>query len=328
MVVSTSPDEHTTTAALQARLAQVERTLARYEAERGARRSTPKRCVRRRGWWAGAAAALLIALVPLSLLGAGPTFSDLSTAGAEHQADIQAIGAVGITTGFADPKSTDPNQRLYDPKGTVTREQMASFLARTAGLGANPPITNAATALKLATNPTSEATFAANDLIRIAALNYNSQKTDYYLLPSAPPSRDIETLTLEVSTQSYVLFQFTGHMIAETGTGRSSLQSKVRMDNGTKQLLTVANLGVDPGETYPDNLDRQPVAGSYVFVVAPGIHTFTLSIDRLSGSSTRIGLAAPAMQAIAFPFGSSGEGAAKLPEATSGDGNASSTSQP
>ena len=327
MAVNTSPDEQTT-AALQARLAQVEQTLARYEAERGAQHRAPKRRTGRRGLWAGAVAALLIALVPLSILGAGPTFNDLTTAGVEHQADIQAIAAVGITTGLDDPRSSDPTQRLYDPKGLVNREQMASFLARTAGLGTNPPIVNAASALKLATNPTGTTTFAANELTRIAALNFNSGKSDYYLLPSAPPSRDIETLTLEVSVQSYVLFQFTGHMIAETGVGRSSLQGNVRMDDGAKRLLTIANLAVDPGETYPDNLDRQPVAGSYVFVVTPGTHTFTLSIDRLSGSSTRIGLAAPSMQAIAFPFGGSGEGATKLPEATSGDGNTSSPSQP
>jgi hypothetical protein len=89
-------------------------------------------------------AALLVALVPLATVAAGPTFSDLNSAGEVHRADIQAIGDAGITTGFPDPNNA--STRLYNPTGTVTREQMASFLARTAGLGSNPPVANAQTA--------------------------------------------------------------------------------------------------------------------------------------------------------------------------------------
>jgi hypothetical protein len=87
---------------------------------------------------------VLVALLPLALLAAGPTFSDLGTAALEHQGDIQAIGDAGITTGFPDPN--DSNARLYDPKANVTREEMASFLSRTAGIGGNPPVANAKTA--------------------------------------------------------------------------------------------------------------------------------------------------------------------------------------
>jgi len=90
-----------------------------------------------------AAAGAFVALTPLALLAAGPTFSDLNSASPEHRGNIQAIGNAGITTGFADPNNT--GQRLYDPKANVTREEMASFLARTAGLGGNPPVANAAT---------------------------------------------------------------------------------------------------------------------------------------------------------------------------------------
>lgn len=88
--------------------------------------------------------ALLVALVPLGIAAAGPTFSDLGEAAPVHQANIQAIGDAGITTGFDDP--ANPGQRTYSPKGLVTREEMASFLARTAGLGSNAPIVNAKTA--------------------------------------------------------------------------------------------------------------------------------------------------------------------------------------
>lgn len=88
--------------------------------------------------------ALLVALVPLGIAAAGPMFSDIGEAAEVHRPNIQTIGDAGITTGFADPNN--PNARLYNPKGLVTREEMASFLARTAGLGGNPPVANAQTA--------------------------------------------------------------------------------------------------------------------------------------------------------------------------------------
>jgi hypothetical protein len=80
--------------------------------------------------------ALLVALLPLALLAATP-FNDLT--GGVHDANIEAIYNAGITRGC------DPNVS-YCPTDLVTREEMASFLARTAGLGDNPPVANAATA--------------------------------------------------------------------------------------------------------------------------------------------------------------------------------------
>jgi hypothetical protein len=112
---------------LRARLARLER-----------RRRLPRRAV------AVLLVALLVAVVPLATLAAGP-FSDLNT-GSVHNPNIQAIAAVGITTGCNPPENTE-----YCPNDLVTREQMASFLARTAGLGGNPPVANARTA-QTATN--------------------------------------------------------------------------------------------------------------------------------------------------------------------------------
>jgi len=80
---------------------------------------------------------LLVALLPLSLLAANP-FGDLN-AGSPHNGNIDLIYNAGITRG-CDPDAA------YCPNGLVTREEMASFLARTAGLGANPPVVNAKTA--------------------------------------------------------------------------------------------------------------------------------------------------------------------------------------
>jgi hypothetical protein len=86
-------------------------------------------------------AALLVALVPLAALAANP-FNDLT--GGVHDPNIDAIYNAGITRGC------DPDVS-YCPTGLVTREEMASFLARTAGIGGNPPVANAKTA-QTATN--------------------------------------------------------------------------------------------------------------------------------------------------------------------------------
>ena len=104
-------------AALRAEVRRLRRPPARW---RIARRVVPL-----------ASATCLLALVPISLL-AAPTFSDLNNAAEVHRANIQTIGALGIASGYED--ATNPGQRLYDPKGIVTREEMASFLVRTAAL--------------------------------------------------------------------------------------------------------------------------------------------------------------------------------------------------
>ena len=101
---------------------------------------------------------LLLALTPLGLLAANP-FTDLT--GGVHDPNIDAIYTAGITTGCG-PTS-------YCPTDTVTRQEMASFLARTAGLGTNPPVANAKTA-QTATNAASAGNAA--QLGGIAAANY------------------------------------------------------------------------------------------------------------------------------------------------------------
>ena len=114
---------------LRARLAAQEAEIAALRARRPRRR--PRRALPL------AVVALLAALAPLAVLAAAP-FDDLNP-GSVHNANIAAIYAAGITTGC------DPHV-AYCPNGLVTREEMASFLARTAGLGGNPPVANAKTA--------------------------------------------------------------------------------------------------------------------------------------------------------------------------------------
>lgn len=80
--------------------------------------------------------AVLVALIPLTAL-ADFAFLDLDP-NSPHNDNIAAIKAAGITKGCDPPAFVQ-----YCPKDFVTREEMASFLARTAGLGGNPPVVNA-----------------------------------------------------------------------------------------------------------------------------------------------------------------------------------------
>jgi hypothetical protein len=116
---------HAAHAATTARLATLERRRGRGRAGRA---------------YAVALVALAIALIPFGLLAANP-FNDLNP-DSVHNANIDAIYNAGITKGCV------PNES-YCPNGLVTREEMASFLARTAGLGSNPPVANAANSEKL-----------------------------------------------------------------------------------------------------------------------------------------------------------------------------------
>lgn len=122
---------------LHARLADQEAALAVLQ-RRVAARSAVGHRIRAAYLIPSLLIAVLVAFVPLSLLAAGP-FTDLDPA-SPHNTDIEAIYAAGLTTG-CNPPALDH----YCPKDMVTREQMASFLARTAGLGGNPPVANAAT---------------------------------------------------------------------------------------------------------------------------------------------------------------------------------------
>src|SRR5262245_20693990 len=111
---------------MEERIALLEAEVARLT--RAVRRGRP-----RRRWWRVPAmllCAALLAAVPAGVLGAN--FVDLNP-GSGHNPNINAIADAGISKGCSD--STH-----YCPNDLVTREQMASFLARTAGLGGNPPV--------------------------------------------------------------------------------------------------------------------------------------------------------------------------------------------
>jgi S-layer homology domain len=81
-----------------------------------------------------AAAALAIG-IPLGVVIAGATFSDVPSSNPFYN-DITAIANAGVTTGCGGGK--------FCPKDTVTREQMAAFMNRLGALSAgNTPVVNA-----------------------------------------------------------------------------------------------------------------------------------------------------------------------------------------
>ena len=85
--------------------------------------------------------ALLLASVPLGLL-ATDVWSDVPDDYVHHD-DINLITDAGISSGIT--------ANTYGPNQFVTRGQMASFIARTAGLGDHDPVVNALTAVTAGT---------------------------------------------------------------------------------------------------------------------------------------------------------------------------------
>ena len=253
-----------------------------------------------------AAAALLTALAPLSILAADPpVFTDLGSAAPVHQDDIRAIGNAGITTGFEDPEN--PDQRLYYPTQTVTRQEMASFLARTAGLGDNTPVANAA---RLA--PSDPAAggplFAANELTRLGFVNDTTAATS---VPVAAGQTTVATVQLTTTTQAYVRVSFSALLLNSSATvgGASdcpcSVRAYIRQDSGTPQPVKRVNVGTALVGGY----DRSDLTGSYVFAAPPGGHTYTLLVEQVGSSGAALTISYPNMQAAIYPFGANGTGA-------------------
>jgi hypothetical protein len=261
-------------AALHARLAAAERRARR-------RRRTP--WPRRMG--GALTVALLVALVPLSILAANP-FTDLT--GGVHDANIDAIYTAGITTGCAPTESC--------PTANVTREEMASFLARTAGLGNNKPVANAAR-LAVANPVAGGATYAANDLVRLAS-NIAFDK----VLGTADPAT-LATVTITVPVGGYVLVEANTSVYNNAAAGcicgvQASIREAGAITSSDLQYTTLYNAsgGTD---------SNSPLALSWVFPAAAGQHTYELRARRYSGSAV-ITTRSIRMTALFVPFNATG----------------------
>jgi hypothetical protein len=299
---------------LRARLAAQEVRSAAQEAEIARlkwRRRAPRRALPL------LLAALLVALVPLAMLAANP-FTDLNP-DSVHNANIDLIYNAGITRGC------DPDV-AYCPNRNVTREEMASFLARTAGLGDNPPVANALTAQLAATaqravtaetansagNANTVGGYAPSGLIRVGrsaapfgtsiGVTANGAGGVYPEPPSA--FQPVRTLSLAVPSAGFL--HVTGVVGAQrlNGTGPFALYARLRMASdttgagaSTRQIGFVEQPGV-------------PVSSMsvvWVFPVSAGEQTVVLEVSQGAAGGTG-GVAAfhPALTAIYVPFGPAG----------------------
>jgi hypothetical protein len=266
--------------------------FAALRAEVRQQRRVTRRVRARRRAWPLAIVIGLVMLLPLSVMAAGPTFSDLGNAGEVHRGNIQALGDAGITTGFPDPN--DPNARLYEPKGLVTREEMASFLARTAGLGGNPPVANAATV----------GGFQANTLSRISA----ASTIGPFTLNSTP--QVLMSVPLAAPAPGYAYVSGAAVFYA-SGTTNAMASSRVRMVNGGASHPLYAVIG-----TIPATALEQSMSPTWVFrVPQAGPQSFVIEALIDPASSGSVIVANVALNVLYVPFASDGASGASAPEA-------------
>ncbi len=247
--------------------------LAQREALARLQRTLPARPAHRWGplrrrFVAAPFLALVLALVPLAIFAAEP-FADLNPGGV-HNGNIAAVAAVGIT------KGCDADALRYCPNDPVNREQMASFLARTAGLGGNPPVANALTSVSAqtaaqATNASALDGYQANGLVRVG-------KGDTTLSLLLTASKQVYTsLTLIAPSPGFVLVN--GAVDFRRG---GSLTCPC---NGVAELYHVqANASSRPHGATLINLHgaRGAVALTYVFPVSAGSQTFQVRVLKIN----------------------------------------------
>jgi hypothetical protein len=223
--------------------------------------------------------ALLVALVPFSILAAGPTFSDLDQAAAVHQPNIQLIGDAGITTGSEDPN--DPTKRLYKPKDNVTREEMATFLARTAGLGTNPPVVNAA---KVGGK-------APGEIVRTVGARGNNVAFGGAYTP-------IASVAIEVPAPGYVIAIGSATMNVPNNGGACPCEALVRLSGPNNAFSLNANL-------YSTTIAvSDSTSTNAIFAVQPGTVTIQLQMQRINGTVALTGNSD--LSLLYVPFGAGG----------------------
>jgi len=214
------------------------------------------------------------------------TFSDLNDAGPEFRPAIQAIADANITVGRDDPNSADPNVRLYGPKANVTREQMAVFLAQTAGLGTNPPVANAKTVGGYAPNGLTRVTRAAG-----AGAD----------LPLTTTFATVATLSLTYPGNGLVVV--TGAATVLIGGPQNSIGTvEIRLRD-----ITVAGGGTSPVQIVTGrNAYYQSATPTWMFNSgAGGPKTYVLEARVTNGSAEAVRTTS-SMTAIFSPFGADG----------------------
>ncbi|HEU5328051.1 MAG TPA: hypothetical protein VFU78_08155 [Thermomicrobiales bacterium] len=280
---------------LTARLADTERALA---ALRGTRR---RRAPRQRRLMLALLAGMLTGLTPLALFAANP-FVDLNP-DSPHNGNIDAIYNAGITTGC-----NPPVYNRYCPNQAVTREEVASFLARTAGLGGNPPVANALTAVNAQTAQSAQnagaiSGYSADTLGRIAV-------STQLLLGSAPRGSAnivVGRVTIAIAGPNAQLVRLHG----EVDVWGSMAAPRALVTTHWREQNAPAS---DSGPAFFSYTQVQGVSGvpdddhmtskDWVFIAAPGTHTYEFLVDLDAGSPQNFDSLVLIAQAV--PFGSAG----------------------
>jgi hypothetical protein len=270
------------------RLGAQEKELARLRAARP-RRSRLFGGRKRRGVTLGIV-ALLVALVPLSILAATP-FTDLNE-GSVHNGDIDTAYNLAITNGFEDPNN--PSARLYYPSQNVTREEMASFLVRTAGLN------------RIGFD--SRSTAAPTDDI------------------GADTEKEYMDVTIDVPGRQgdaavWVKVSFTGYAYARSANAITPtptlLRGEIRLDGeatSPARIVTRTVVGANPAAIIGNPsatpavaaAERVDFSGSRVFALEPGTYTFRMFVVKEVGTASDVGFGFGNMQAETVAFGPTG----------------------
>lgn len=253
---------------------EIELTRLRGEVARLRRRSG-------RRWQVVAAILAVVALLvsPLGVFAAN--FIDLN-GGSPHNANINAIADAGISRGC------NADGSRYCPNDLVTREQMASFLARTAGLGGNAPVTNAAWVDG----------YNANDLVRT---NLGTAGSTVVL---DPLYQSLAATNVIATGPGFVYF-----------TGTTTLQ---RDPFGASNVVAIRPRYVSGNfagfPSYSSTaVVNQTVTVTWVFQIAPGNNVFSLDGGIYSGSGIP-GAFNSSVSVLFVPFGPGGFQGAEISE--------------
>ncbi len=228
--------------------------------------------------------ALIIALVPLSIYAANG-FTDLQ--GNVHDPDIDTIYNLGITTGCV------PDTQ-YCPTNNVTRQEMASFLARTASLNrmAYTAMPSAATT---------------------GDIGANTEKEYMAVALTVPGRAGGGLIPVKVS--------FTGYAYARSASATppnpTLLRGEIRYDGetaGANQIVTRTVVGANPAAIVGNATatpavaaaERVDFSGSRVINLAPGTYTFRMIVRKEVGTATDVGFGFGNMQAETTAFNGQG----------------------
>ncbi|SEA66775.1 hypothetical protein [Paraburkholderia sartisoli] len=135
----------------------------------------------------------------------------------------------------------------------------------------------------------------------IAYFNKPDSHTAVYLKGKDPVK--VASVELDLKTASKVLVQFTSGIADENSKGcPCSVRAYVTMDGEAARpvkRVNVASPAVQEVDKYEH--DRQNLDASTVYEAPKGMHTFTVTFQKMGGDTDEIEVYYPNLQAIVFP---------------------------